>query len=121
MGYAVAAIIYGTRGALTAASDNIRSEAPSTTAQRGIASKSKWSLNRASATSRSTGILPDRGAPYIEAALAHVVGDAAEQAYVRADMLARRRQLMETWAEYCSKPDTANSVVVPLRLGADRV
>jgi hypothetical protein len=31
-------------------------------------------------------------------------------------MLARRRQLMETWAEF-----TVNSVVVPLRLGADRV
>jgi len=28
---------------------------------------------------------------------------------------------METWAEYCSKPDTANGVVVPLRQGADRV
>jgi integrase len=54
----------------------------------------------------------------VEAALAHVVGDAAEQAYARGDMLARRRQLMETWAEYCSKPDTANGVVVPLRQGA---
>jgi integrase len=54
----------------------------------------------------------------VEAALAHVVGDAAEQAYIRADMLARRRQLMEAWSEYCSKPDTANGVVVPLRQGA---
>src|SRR5262249_55633002 len=51
----------------------------------------------------------------VEAALAHVVGDATEQAYVRADMLARRRQLREAWAGYCSKPDTANGVVVPLR------
>jgi len=25
---------------------------------------------------------------------------------------------METWTEYCSKPDTANGVVVPLRQGA---
>src|SRR5215471_13638524 len=54
----------------------------------------------------------------VEAALAHVVGDAAEQAYIRADMLARRRQLMEAWSEYCSKLDTANGVVVPLRQGA---
>jgi len=54
----------------------------------------------------------------VEAALAHVIGDAAEQAYARGDMLARRRQLMETWAEYCSKPDTANGIVVPLRQGA---
>jgi hypothetical protein len=76
------------------------------------------SLNRASATSRSTGILPDRGAPYIEAALAHVIGDAAEQAYARDDMLARRRQLMEAWSEYVSRPDTANGVVVPQRRGA---
>ena len=54
----------------------------------------------------------------VEAALAHVIGDSAEQAYSRGDMLARRRQLMESWAEYCSKPDTANGVVVPLRQGA---
>ena len=54
----------------------------------------------------------------VEAALAHVIGDAAEQAYSRGDMLARRRQLMEAWSEYCSKPDTANGVVVPLRQGA---
>src|SRR5262249_22374113 len=54
----------------------------------------------------------------VEAALAHVIGDASEQAYARGDLLARRRQLMETWAAYCSKPDTANGVVVPLRQGA---
>ena len=54
----------------------------------------------------------------LEVALAHAVGDETEQAYMRADMLARRRQLMETWAEFCSKPDTANGVVVPLRTGA---
>jgi integrase len=53
----------------------------------------------------------------IEAALAHVIGDAAEQAYARGDMLARRRQLMESWTEYCSKPDDANGVIVPLRTG----
>jgi hypothetical protein len=53
-----------------------------------------------------------------EAALAHVVGDAAEQAYARGDMLARRMQLMESWCEYCSRPDTANGVVVPLGQGA---
>jgi len=57
----------------------------------------------------------------IEAALAHIVGDEAEKSYLRGDALARRRQLMETWAEYCSRPDTANGVVVPLRQGADRV
>jgi len=53
----------------------------------------------------------------IEAALAHVIGDAAEQAYARGDMLARRRQLMESWSEYCSQPDVATGVIVPLRAG----
>ena len=36
-----------------------------------------------------------------EAALAHVVGDAAEQAYRRGDALEKRRELMEAWANYC--------------------
>nr|WP_255720296.1 site-specific integrase [Acuticoccus kalidii] len=38
-----------------------------------------------------------------EAALAHVVGDASERAYRRADALAKRRLLMEDWAAFvCS-------------------
>jgi integrase len=40
-----------------------------------------------------------------EAALAHVVGDKAEQAYRRGDALAKRRQLMEAWAKHCSDHD----------------
>ena len=36
-----------------------------------------------------------------EAALAHVVGDAAEQAYRRGDALEKRRLLMQAWAAYC--------------------
>jgi len=40
-----------------------------------------------------------------EAALAHVVGDAAEQAYRRGDALEKRRTLMEAWAKYCQRPD----------------
>jgi integrase len=51
----------------------------------------------------------------IEAALAHVVGDAAEQAYSRGDMLAKRRQLMEAWSEYCSRPHVEAAEVVALR------
>ena len=35
-----------------------------------------------------------------EACLAHRIGTAAEQAYARSDLLARRRQLMETWAQH---------------------
>ena len=37
----------------------------------------------------------------IETALAHVIGDKAEQAYRRSDALEKRRQLMDAWATYC--------------------
>jgi integrase len=37
-----------------------------------------------------------------EAALAHRVGDASEQAYRRGSALEKRRALMEAWAGYCS-------------------
>ena len=53
----------------------------------------------------------------IEVALAHSVGDETERAYARGDMLARRRLLMESWAEYCSRPHVEGDVV-PLRQGA---
>jgi integrase len=36
-----------------------------------------------------------------EAALAHAKGDKVEAAYKRGDALAKRRKLMENWAEYC--------------------
>lgn len=35
-----------------------------------------------------------------EAALAHKVGDAAEQAYARSDLYEKRRMLMESWADF---------------------
>ncbi|WP_425416138.1 tyrosine-type recombinase/integrase [Oricola indica] len=37
-----------------------------------------------------------------EAALAHLVGNAVEQAYRRGDALNKRRDLMEAWARYCT-------------------
>lgn len=37
-----------------------------------------------------------------EAALAHAVGDAVEQAYRRGDALEKRRQMMDAWAKYCA-------------------
>ncbi len=37
-----------------------------------------------------------------EAALAHKVGDAVEQAYRRSDALEKRRALMVDWADYCA-------------------
>ncbi|MGQ0445953.1 MAG: tyrosine-type recombinase/integrase [Beijerinckiaceae bacterium] len=36
-----------------------------------------------------------------EAALSHVVGDKAEQAYRRGDALEKRRALMDAWGEFC--------------------
>jgi hypothetical protein len=36
-----------------------------------------------------------------EHALAHVIGDRAEQAYRRSDALERRRELMDAWANDC--------------------
>ncbi|MBN7759978.1 integrase arm-type DNA-binding domain-containing protein [Nitratireductor aquibiodomus] len=39
-----------------------------------------------------------------EAALAHVVSDKTEAAYRRGTALAKRRNLMEDWSGYCSKP-----------------
>ena len=38
-----------------------------------------------------------------EQALAHVIGDKAEQAYRRGDALERRRTLMEAWATFISQ------------------
>ena len=36
----------------------------------------------------------------MELSLAHAVGSAVEQASARSDLLAKRRRLMEQWAEY---------------------
>jgi integrase len=49
-----------------------------------------------------------------EHALAHVIGDKAEQAYRRSDALEKRRKLMDAWAAYC-EPSGADDKVTPLR------
>jgi hypothetical protein len=55
-----------------------------------------------------------------EMALAHrtfqgddgqMVGGKVEEAYRRGDMLEKRRNLMEAWAVFCSKPMPAGEVV----------
>jgi integrase len=46
-----------------------------------------------------------------EAALAHVVGDKAEQAYRRGDALEKRRALMAAWASHCGEPGAGSNVV----------
>ena len=45
-----------------------------------------------------------------ETALAHVIGDKAEQAYRRGDALDKRRKLMDAWAAYCEQGTTAKVV-----------
>jgi integrase len=45
-----------------------------------------------------------------EHALAHAIGDKAEQAYRRSDALARRRELMDAWARHCEGAETDNVV-----------
>jgi integrase len=39
-----------------------------------------------------------------EKALAHVVGDEAERAYQRGDLLEKRRAMMDAWATWCATP-----------------
>jgi hypothetical protein len=45
-----------------------------------------------------------------EHALAHVIGDKAEQAYRRSDALTRRRKLMDAWARHCESGAGENVV-----------
>lgn len=46
-----------------------------------------------------------------EAALAHVIGNAVEQAYRRGDALAKRKALMQDWADYVSGGGAGDKVV----------
>lgn len=50
----------------------------------------------------------------IEHALAHQLQDKAEAAYARGDMLAKRRKLMDAWAEFLEKPAVSGNVT-PIR------
>ena len=45
----------------------------------------------------------------MEAALAHKLGDAAEQAYARSDLFEKRRKLMGAWGRYVSVVSTVSS------------
>jgi integrase len=40
----------------------------------------------------------------LEIALAHTIGNKAEAAYRRGDMMEKRRRLMADWTEYCGRP-----------------
>ena len=50
-----------------------------------------------------------------EAALAHSLGDETERAYRRGDAMAKRRELMSAWANYCERPPAKGDNVVSLR------
>jgi integrase len=55
----------------------------------------------------------------IEMALAHRLGDQAEQAYARGDLFNKRRRLMDAWADFCGRVAPAETgTVVTLRTGA---
>jgi integrase len=55
-----------------------------------------------------------------EAALSHVVKDQTEAAYLRTDVLERRRKLLEAWAKFCTSAAASGPKVVPLRKAAAR-
>jgi integrase len=54
----------------------------------------------------------------IEAALAHTQGNATVAAYMRGDLIEKRRQLMELWSRYCAGTDSKHGPIVPLGRGA---
>ncbi len=47
----------------------------------------------------------------VEMALAHVNADKVEAAYLRGDLLTKRRKLMDAWAQFCSKPMARDTLV----------
>lgn len=50
-----------------------------------------------------------------EKALAHTVGDAVERAYLRSDAFAKRRRMMQMWADFCDKDQkVVKDKVVPI-------
>jgi len=49
-----------------------------------------------------------------EMALAHAVGDKVEAAYRRGDLFQKRRQLMESWARFCTAPPAAGGKVLSI-------
>jgi integrase len=50
----------------------------------------------------------------IETTLAHVVGSAAERAYVRGDAIEKRRKLLQVWSDYIHAPARKAGDVVPI-------
>ncbi len=53
-----------------------------------------------------------------EMALAHVIGNKAEAAYRRGDLLEKRQRLMNDWAAYCAGHGATGAKITPLRRAA---
>lgn len=53
-----------------------------------------------------------------EMALAHTVGDKVEAAYRRGDLFAKRRQIMEAWARFCTTGTPDGGKVATIATGA---
>jgi integrase len=53
----------------------------------------------------------------VEQAMGHQVGTKVERAYRRTDLLEKRRELMNAWANYCAPPEAADNVA-PMRRSA---
>jgi len=51
----------------------------------------------------------------VEAALGHKIPNAVERAYQRSDLIEKRKQLMQLWSDYCSKPVAKTGEIIPLR------
>jgi integrase len=49
-----------------------------------------------------------------EMSLGHTVGTKVERAYARGDAREKRREIMQAWADYCSKPKGGDGNVVPI-------
>jgi hypothetical protein len=52
-------------------------------------------------------------------ALAHEIDDDTEAAYRRGKALAKRRKLMEAWAQYCDRPAASGKVMPFSRRAVD--
>jgi integrase len=50
----------------------------------------------------------------VEMALAHTVADKVEAAYRRGELLEKRRRLMQQWSDYCARPASVATNVVPM-------
>jgi integrase len=49
-----------------------------------------------------------------EQALGHTISNAVERAYRRGDLFEKRKRLMDSWADYCSRPAPTGKLV-PIR------